>query len=414
VPGEVVSRDQLRVALWPDTIHVDFERSLNSAMRKLRVALHEEAGHPRYVQTLQGHGYRFIAPVQQSSDTALSAAEPSAVVGPPSVCVPRRYQLILAVGVVTTSVIVVAFTFWSASRASRPAVAIRTAGSMAATRVMGTTHGRARDAFGEGQAINGYRLSELSRAIENFEAAVQLDPGFASAWAALARARASRALLDGRDRLELRLARSEAKQALAFDHTLADAHLALGQVHFALDEDPARAEIDLRQARALGASSGRDLFWLLWVLKVEGRTASALRVVTEALATEANNVELHAWRGLLLHDAKRYDEERAELQRALAIDEDSWMAMLQMGLSYSRRREYDRALPALQRAVALSDGSSQTRTWLDRISAEARDLASAEQTPHQRREIGPTRGETPSKAVPIEYYLGPRRTRPAR
>lgn len=418
VPGEVVSRDQLRAALWPDTIHVDFERSLNSAMRKLRVALHEEADHPGYVETVQGHGYRFIAPVQQSSDTALSAAEPSAVGpsavgGAPSVCVSRRYPLMLAVGAMTASMIVVAFTFWSASRASRPADAIRAAGSMAATRVIGTSNGRARDAFGEGQAISGNRLSELSRAIENFEVAVQLDPGFASAWAALARARASRALLDGRDRVELRLARSEANQALALDHALADAHLALGLVHFALDEDPASAEIDLRRARSLGASSGRDLFWLLWVLKVEGRTASALRVVTDALATEANNVELHAWRGLLLHDAKRYDEERAELQRALAIDEDSWMAMLQMGLSYSRRREYDRALPALQRAVALSDGSSQTRVWLDRISAEARDLASAKQTP-QRLEIGPTRSETPSKAVPIEYYLGPRRTRPAR
>src|SRR5258708_10672297 len=139
VPGEVVSRDQLRVALWPDTIHVDFERSLNSAMRKLRVALHEEAGPPRYVQTPQVHGYRFIASAQQSSDTALSPAAPSAGVGPPSVCVPRWYQLILFVGAVTTSVIVVAFTFWSASRASRPAVAIRAAGSMAAARAIGAT-----------------------------------------------------------------------------------------------------------------------------------------------------------------------------------------------------------------------------------------------------------------------------------
>src|SRR5262252_9003390 len=108
VPGEVVSRDQLRAALWPDTIHVDFERSLNSAMRKLRVALHEEADHPGYVETVQGLGYRFIAPVQQSSDTALSAAEPSAVGpsavgGAPSVCVSRRYPLMLAVGAMTAS-----------------------------------------------------------------------------------------------------------------------------------------------------------------------------------------------------------------------------------------------------------------------------------------------------------------------
>jgi tetratricopeptide (TPR) repeat protein len=179
-------------------------------------------------------------------------------------------------------------------------------------------------------------------------------------------------------------------------------------VRFALDDDSAGAEIDLRRARALGATSGRDLFWLLWVLQVEGRTASALRVLDEALATEPENAQLHAWRGLLLHAARRYDEELAELQRALVIDEDSWMVALQMGLSYSRRRDYDRALPALRRAVALSDGSGLTLTWLGRISADAGDIASAEQTLHQLRELTPTRGLMPSMAASIEYHLAAR------
>jgi len=406
--GDVVSRDQLRSALWPDTIHVDFERSLNSAIRKLRAALHDEADHPRYVQTLHGQGYRFIAPVQQLSSTELSHPVSASSVG-----VPQRRHLRsvgmhrLAAAAVTVCVIALTLAVWSVSRDRRLPVAIRVAHARDAA-VAATASGPALDAYRDGQAITGYRLSELSRAIESFETAVRLDPRFAPAWASLARARASRALLDTLDRPELRLARTEAQRALALDHALADAHLALGLVRFGLDLDPAAAEVDLRQARALGASSGRDLFWLVWVLKVEGRTASALSLVQDILVTEANNAELHSWRGLLLHDARRYDEETTELQRALAIDEDSWMVMLQVGLSHSRRREYDRALPALRRAVALSDGSGLTLAWLGRISADAGDLASAQQT---RREIGPTRGLNPSTAASIEYQLAAWRTR---
>ena len=64
-PAIVVSRERLRAALWADDTHVDFDRSLNSAIRKLRAALHDEADRPRYVQTLPGRGYRFIAPVER-------------------------------------------------------------------------------------------------------------------------------------------------------------------------------------------------------------------------------------------------------------------------------------------------------------------------------------------------------------
>src|SRR5574340_664223 len=63
-PGEMVSRDALRRALWPEDTFVDFDVSLNTAIRKLRTALHDAVDHPRYVETLPRRGYRFIARVQ--------------------------------------------------------------------------------------------------------------------------------------------------------------------------------------------------------------------------------------------------------------------------------------------------------------------------------------------------------------
>jgi DNA-binding winged helix-turn-helix (wHTH) protein/Tol biopolymer transport system component len=62
-PGEVVSRDELRRRLWPESTHVDFDRSLNTAASKLRDALGDASGNSRYIETLPKRGYRFIAPV---------------------------------------------------------------------------------------------------------------------------------------------------------------------------------------------------------------------------------------------------------------------------------------------------------------------------------------------------------------
>ena len=62
-PGEVVTREEIRERLWPAHTFVDFDRSLNKAMTKLRAALGDSADCPRFVETIPRHGYRFIAPV---------------------------------------------------------------------------------------------------------------------------------------------------------------------------------------------------------------------------------------------------------------------------------------------------------------------------------------------------------------
>jgi len=60
-PGEVVTREEIRQALWGADTHVDFERSLNFCVAKLRAALGDDAASPRYVETVPTRGYRFIA-----------------------------------------------------------------------------------------------------------------------------------------------------------------------------------------------------------------------------------------------------------------------------------------------------------------------------------------------------------------
>src|SRR3954447_3813924 len=61
-PGDLLAREALRNRLWPGVTAGDFEHGLNAAVNKLRQALGDAADQPRYVETLPGLGYRFVAP----------------------------------------------------------------------------------------------------------------------------------------------------------------------------------------------------------------------------------------------------------------------------------------------------------------------------------------------------------------
>ena len=63
-PGELVTRDELQIRLWPDGTTVDFEHGVNAAVKRLRAALADDADHPRFIETLHRRGYRFIASIE--------------------------------------------------------------------------------------------------------------------------------------------------------------------------------------------------------------------------------------------------------------------------------------------------------------------------------------------------------------
>src|SRR5215471_6053599 len=69
-PGDVVTRDELRERIWSADTFVDFEHSLNTAIKKLRQALGDRAMKSKYVETLPRRGYRFLAPVEASESPA--------------------------------------------------------------------------------------------------------------------------------------------------------------------------------------------------------------------------------------------------------------------------------------------------------------------------------------------------------
>ena len=92
-PGEVVTREDLQKQLWASDTFVDFDHSLNAAVKRLRDALDDSADTPRYVETLARRGYRFIASVEGCAGQA-SVRKPEAAARPQS---PWRSRAVLGI-----------------------------------------------------------------------------------------------------------------------------------------------------------------------------------------------------------------------------------------------------------------------------------------------------------------------------
>ena len=82
-PNDIVTREELRAKLWPTDTFVDFEHSLNTAVRKLRDALGDGAENPIFIETIPRRGYRFIAPLEACASAAPGEPPTPASTPPP-------------------------------------------------------------------------------------------------------------------------------------------------------------------------------------------------------------------------------------------------------------------------------------------------------------------------------------------
>lgn len=117
--GRVVTREQVRMTLWPEDTFVDFDLGVNTAVKKLRQALEDSAEHPRFVETLPKVGYRFVSPVQWAPepgtkvDSGPSPADPPEILQAVPGQKPKSRWLMVAVvaAVVLVAVLAVAFLY---------------------------------------------------------------------------------------------------------------------------------------------------------------------------------------------------------------------------------------------------------------------------------------------------------------
>jgi TolB-like protein/DNA-binding winged helix-turn-helix (wHTH) protein/Flp pilus assembly protein TadD len=128
-PGELVTREELRLRLWPQTV-VDFDHGLNKAINKVRDALGDSAESPRFIQTVSRRGYRFLADVTEVSTGQVEttpggiASGDSGARGDPRPAEPRSPRLVTATLAGAALLLVVAGGIWirSASTGRLPSI----------------------------------------------------------------------------------------------------------------------------------------------------------------------------------------------------------------------------------------------------------------------------------------------------
>src|SRR5215469_7935136 len=108
-PGEVITREELRNQLWPADTFVDFDHSLNSAVKRLRDVLCDSGANPQFIETVPRYGYRFIGLVDAAGSATNSASNSNQQLERF-----RARKILIAVGV--TFVVLLCSGIWLISR----------------------------------------------------------------------------------------------------------------------------------------------------------------------------------------------------------------------------------------------------------------------------------------------------------
>ena len=333
--GDLVTREELRKQLWPGNTIVDFEHSINAAVKRLREALGDSVETPSFIETLPRRGYRFIHAVELAA--AHSPARPRG----------ERHSFRQA-GAFALAALLVMLVGGSAS-------GWRDSGLTSEHRRH--AHSAAHEAYMLGRA---YFLKTPSvgalKAREYYQKSIAIDPTYAAPYAGLAELYAMvgwRFAKDPRSGYEdIRVAtRQWAEKALTLDESRAEAHAALAWIA-QQEYDWAVAERGYRRAIELNPNYGIGRIWYaMYLYGMERFEESALQA-RRAQELEPASPMVNTWAGRAYFFAGRLDDANAAWQLALELDPKYAHCYLAIVGSYMARGMPDRAIEVLKKGLA--------------------------------------------------------------
>jgi DNA-binding winged helix-turn-helix (wHTH) protein len=346
-PGAVVTRQEIRERLWAADTFVDFDVSLNSAIRKLREALGDSAENPRFVETLPRRGYRFIASVQA---TPPGGAESRLALGqafiPRAPWIARALMLV----VITIGTLVLAYDRkWR----DQPAVD-RLVSKTAASGIPAGVRPDAYDAYLKGVfAVGQQTYQGFSAAVGYFERAVSSQPDFAAGYAALAQTQLQ-FLFTGplTPREVVPKAEAAARRALQLDDTLAQAHRVLATILQEFYWQWEEGDKEFRRARQLGgrAVGGASVLSLLRA----GRLDAAIAEAEEMRRRDPLSFDTYVNLGTAYRSAGDNERGIAVLRRAIELAPTQPRGHFQLGITFIDVNRVNDAISELETAVKLS------------------------------------------------------------
>ncbi|MCI0347789.1 MAG: winged helix-turn-helix domain-containing protein [Acidobacteriales bacterium] len=344
-PGELLGREELCVRLWPST-HVEFERSLNNAINRLRAALGDSGNAPRFIETLPRRGYRFMATVQQTEALSPQLARPSYV--------PVRFWAVAAASCVLLLTALVAAYFLREARPTQARNALPASCLDSDTFLHRTdpeslqlTHRALRECVTSlPHYANGRTL--LAMSYNRLGAAGLLDPDTAYAAAI-----------------------SEAEQALALDSNQALAYMARGVARLRRDWNWQAAERDHLQAIRLAPEQSLPHHSYALLLSASGRHEQALHEIGEAQRLAPTHRGIATDRGLILYLARRYDEAETQLRSRLEVAPDDAVARHYLADVLLEQRRYAAAADEFEKWLELVGVDAGERTQAAAVMARA-------------------------------------------
>jgi DNA-binding winged helix-turn-helix (wHTH) protein/Tfp pilus assembly protein PilF len=373
-PYEVVTREEIQQKLWPADTYVAFDDGLNTAIKKLRLALGDSAENPRFIETVPRRGYRFLAAPdfrEQTPQTEVIAktAEP--------ISTGALAQVPDATGTAPEVTRGIAEGTWG-TRALRWAVAMLVAVAVLATGWMiwqkrghkaaessagrrapqpgrggqRSTDPRAHEEFLQARNYWKQRTAEaLTHAVDHFNLAIEQDPGYAEAHAGLANCYVVLPLLSTVPTTDTYLkARQEAQKALALDDSVAEAHLAMAEVKLYSDWNFAGAELEFRRALELDSNDAQAHQWYAEFLSLMGRHPEAIAEIHVAQHLDPLAMIIHHQAGQIYQNARMYPEAFMEYRKTLMIEPGFGPTYAAMMLAFRRQGRYRESVEAQRQA----------------------------------------------------------------
>ncbi len=202
---------------------------------------------------------------------------------------------------------------------------------------------------------------EIRKSIDYFRQAIEIDPGYALAYAGLAKAYTALPITsDVPPKDAFPQAKAAASKALEIDESLDDVHATLGIVKCWFDWDWAGAERECKRAIELNPNSGEAHRVYAILLFYLGRYDKAIAEGKRARELDPLSLITNANEGMFLHYAGRDDEAIARLQKTLELASNFWIARLTLAKVYTRRRMYPEAIAELRKAREFSGGNTET------------------------------------------------------
>jgi DNA-binding winged helix-turn-helix (wHTH) protein/tetratricopeptide (TPR) repeat protein len=329
-PNEIVSRDDLRQALWPDDVFVDFDRGIITAINRLRDSLGDSSENPIYLETVGRRGYRWIAPVQvapgevtpvQVTDDPSAVPQPGAP--PPGQAMPEPTSGTwprLSTRVVLLALLMVAMGLWlfrylrgGSDSATQPT-------SVEAGFTRRAANKEAEDFYLRGRFYWNKRTPEsLNQAVDAFTQALVHDPNYAQAYVGLA------------DCYNLLREYSAMPASEAYPRAYAAAKKAV--------------ELDDRSSAA-HASLAFVSFYGMWQIDAAGEQ------FRRALELDPNNAIAHHWYANYLRCLQRYPEALAEIERAQELAPSSAAVLADKGLILAAAGRWPEGIALLKQVEA--------------------------------------------------------------